>query len=220
MHIGLIGGIGPAATFAYHKMLIDRFAVVEKQLKLTIAHADAPTLLENLSNDNAAQQADLYVPLTETLKNAGADIVAITSIAGHFCIDEFLPISPLPVINMIDSVSTFVRDKGMARLGLLGTKKVMETTFYEQLGGLDVIVPEGTALNSVHDAYSEMAAAGVANDDHRRVFETACADFNNRGASAILLGGTDYSLLKNQYEGDLPLIDCIEVHVSALLALS
>ena len=51
MQIGLIGGIGPAATDFYYRSLIERFASEEKNLDMTIVHADAPTLIENLMEE-------------------------------------------------------------------------------------------------------------------------------------------------------------------------
>jgi aspartate racemase len=45
MHIGLIGGIGPAATDFYYRRLISTFASRKAALELTIVHADTPTLL-------------------------------------------------------------------------------------------------------------------------------------------------------------------------------
>ena len=40
MHIGLIGGIGPAATDFYYRGLIDRHRAAGIPLECTIAHAD------------------------------------------------------------------------------------------------------------------------------------------------------------------------------------
>ena len=97
MHIGLIGGIGPAATDFYYRRLIATFASKKAALELTIVHADTPTLLSNLASNNAAAQVAIYVRLTKRLVAAGAECVVVTSIAGHFCIDEFKVSSPLPV---------------------------------------------------------------------------------------------------------------------------
>jgi hypothetical protein len=94
MHIGLIGGIGPAATDFYYRRLIATFASKKAALELTIVHADTPTLLSNLASNNAAAQVAIYVRLTKRLVAAGAECVVVTSVAGHFCIDEFKVSSP------------------------------------------------------------------------------------------------------------------------------
>ena len=48
MHIGLIGGIGPAATDYYYRGLIEGHTAAGRRLELTIAHADARELVANL----------------------------------------------------------------------------------------------------------------------------------------------------------------------------
>jgi aspartate racemase len=80
MHIGLIGGIGPAATDFYYRRLISTFASKQAALDLTIVHADTPTLLGNLASNNAAAQIAIYMRLTKRLAAAGAGCVAVTSI--------------------------------------------------------------------------------------------------------------------------------------------
>ena len=60
MHIGLIGGIGPAATEYYYRGLIERHARSNTRLELTIAHADVRELVHNLANDDASRQAEVF----------------------------------------------------------------------------------------------------------------------------------------------------------------
>src|ERR1700733_3575772 len=105
MHIGLIGGIGPAATDFYYRRLISAFAERNGVLDLTMVHADTPALLKNLRNNDAAAQVAIYTRLTNRLLSASAECVVVTSIAGHFCIAAFQKVSPLPVVDMISEVS-------------------------------------------------------------------------------------------------------------------
>ena len=53
MHIGLIGGIGPAATEYYYRGLIERHAGPGRHLELTIVHADVRELAQNLTLNDA-----------------------------------------------------------------------------------------------------------------------------------------------------------------------
>ena len=105
MHIGLIGGIGPAATDFYYRRLISTFASKKATLELTIVHADTPTLVINLARNDTAAQTAVYTRLTNRLVSAGAECVGVTSLGGHFCIDAFKAVSPLPVVDMISEVS-------------------------------------------------------------------------------------------------------------------
>lgn len=216
MQIGLIGGIGPAATDFYYRRLISIFAAEKTPLELTIAHADVPTLLGNLGRNDAASQVAIYMKLTHRLASAGAGCVAVTSIAGHFCIEAFKAVTPLPVIDMISEVNQAIGQSGYQRLGILGTRTVMETRFYGGISGAAIIPPEGGDLDAVHQAYVTMAAAGVATDAQRGVFVDAGRKMLEAGAEAILLGGTDLALVLGELEAAFPVVDCAGIHADAI----
>ena len=107
MHIGLIGGIGPAATDFYYRGLIDRHRAAGTPLDCTIAHADVGEMGRNLAEGKRAQQAAIFAGLIERMKKAGAEAAAVTSMGGHFCINELLPISPLPLVHGKRSVTSY-----------------------------------------------------------------------------------------------------------------
>jgi aspartate racemase len=221
MQIGLIGGIGPAATDFYYRRLISAFAGNRTALELTSVHADAPTLLAHLASNDAEVQIAIYKRLTDRLVAAGAGCVAVTSIAGHFCIGGFKDVSPLPVVDMIDAVSTAVKRRGLKRIGILGTRTVMETRFYGGIPSAEIVPPSGNDLDSVHEAYVAMAASGVATAAQRTVFTAACQRLlKDRGVEAIMLGGTDLALVFSEQTVDFPLVDCAGIHVEAIVRLA
>ena len=190
MHIGLIGGIGPAATDFYYRRLIAALASRKTPLELTIAHADTPTLLSNLASNDRARQAAIFTRLTKRLALAGANCVAITSIAGHFCMDAFKATSPLLAVDMIAEVNRAIAERGLSRVGILGTQTVMETRFFGGVTSPEIIAPGGQDLLDVHQAYVTMAASGVVTEAQRSVFDMASHRlFRDKGAEAILLGG-------------------------------
>lgn len=217
MHIGLIGGIGPAATDFYYQRLISNFAKHGRPLELTMVHADSPTLLANLAKNDTASQVKIYKRLAERLAVAGADCVVVTSIGGHFGIGEFEDVSPLPVINMLSEVAKEVTARGLKRIGIMGTRTVMETKFYGGLIDTEVIAPQGSQLEQVHDAYVTMATSGFVTDQQRQVFDEACRQFLERDrVEAILLGGTDLALVYDAATSELPLVDGAAIHVDAI----
>src|SRR3982751_3940122 len=195
MHIGLIGGFGPGATDYYYRRLISTFAERNAPLELTIVHADAPTLVSNLASNDVGAQTAIYARLTARLVSAGAECVGVTSIAGHFCIDTFKAISPLPVVDMISEVSRAIETRGLKRIGILGTRTVMETRFYGRISSAEIIPPIEPDLGDVHQAYVSMATSGVVTEEQRSVFNAALQRLlRDQGAEAILLGGTDLAL--------------------------
>jgi aspartate racemase len=219
MHIGLISGIGPAATDYYHRRLTAAFSARQTplNLNLTITHADTATLLANLAENNIAEQAAIFASPTHRLARAGADCVAVTSIAGHFCIDAFATISPLPVINMITTINDAVADTDLKRIGILGTRAAMQTRLFGGITATALLPPEGEDLANVHQAYVDMAAAGRVTDAQRAVFDHAANRvLNEQNAEAIMLGGTDLAMVYTATNSSFPVIDCAALHVDAI----
>jgi aspartate racemase len=217
MHIGLIVGIGPAATDYYYRYLISVLARAGQTLDLTMAHADTRTLLQNQSDGNAEAQVGIYRRLTERLLRAGIERIAVTSIAGHFCIDAFKEVSPVPVIDLLDVVKLEVQRRGFKRIGLLGTRLVMETRFYGVLDEVEVVAPVNELLE-VHEAYVSMASAGIATPEHREIFMRAANALTRiERCEAVMLAGTDLSLVFQK--GGNPgfdTLDCAEAHAAAI----
>lgn len=217
MHFGLIGGIGPAATDFYYRRLIATFAQRKSPLEVTIVHADAPTLLDNLARGDAARQAEIFLGLTERIEKAGAEFVAVTSIAGHFCRKEFEALSPLPVVDLISSVGHALIPRGLRRIGILGTRTAMETKFYGGITTAEILAPNQPERDEVHQAYITLAASGIATEAQRKIFHAAGHRLmEEQGAEAIMLGGTDLALVFNEQNTPFPLVDCAALHVDAI----
>ena len=217
MHIGMIVGIGPAATDYYYRYLIKAFGLANRDLQLTMAHADTKTLLKNQAEGNNQAQVDIYVSLADRLQKCGVERLAVTSIAGHFCIRQFMVVSPIPVIDLLDTVRREVIRRGYKRLGLLGTRVVMETHFYGALEPAQVIAPV-EMMSEVHNAYVAMATAGAATNEQREVFLQAGRLLTNEhGCESILLAGTDLGLVFNSgFDARFVTFDCAEVHAAAI----
>jgi len=130
MHIGLFGGIVPASTAFSYRHLANAHADAGIPMDLTIVHAHMPDLFANMIAETPARQAEIFATLTKRLASGGAEAVAVTSLAGHFCINEFKTISPLHVIDAIPALNAHFKQSGLHRLGLLATKAVMESRSY------------------------------------------------------------------------------------------
>src|SRR5262245_3220075 len=150
MHIGLIGGIGPAATEFYYRGLTDRHAKAGTRLELTIVNAEVRDLSQNLANKDARSQAGIFAALISRLKAAGSQVAAITSMGGHFCIGELLPMSPLPILNAIPEVDAAIGRGKFKTIGIIGTRMVMETRLYGAISSATVVVPLSPEFEEVH----------------------------------------------------------------------
>jgi aspartate racemase len=216
MHVGLIVGIGPAATDLYYRSLITTLAARGVDLELTMVHADAPTLLRNQASGDADAQVAIYRRLTGRLQAAGAS-------AGRdldrrpFCIDAFKAVSPLPVIDMLVEVDRGVEREGLRRVGIIGTRVAMETRLYGAVRHAGVVAPPADLLLRVHEAYAAMAITGAVTEAQRELFFSAGRVLvEDLGAEAVLLGGTDLGLAFAGRDPGFRTFDCAAVHAAAI----
>lgn len=219
MHIGLVGGIGPAATVVYYQRLCAAMAARGLPLELTVVQADIHTLIRNNLADRRAEQAEIYARLIDRLKAAGADCAAITSLGGHFCFDETLALSALPLVSAVEPLDAFFAREGIATVGPLGTRVVMRTKLYGQLQRSRAIALEAE-IEELGQPYQEMAVAGVCDATMRARFLDAGQRLVDLGAEAVVLAGTDLNLAFDGQETPYRVIDALDVHVAVLADLA
>jgi aspartate racemase len=221
VHIGLIGGIGPAATIVYYDRLTRRVREAGGRLELTIVQADVNELIANVLADRREAQAQAYAGLLGRLRAAGAECAAITSLGGHFCFPETRAISPLPLVSAVEPLDAHFAEAGLARVGLLGTEVVMRTRLYGQLVRTRAVAPADD-LVALGRLYQDVAVRGVCTPEQRAVFlEAGRRMVEDQGAEAVVLAGTDLNLaFIPGTDPGYPVIDALDVHVALLADLA
>ncbi|MEM9637695.1 MAG: aspartate/glutamate racemase family protein [Pseudomonadota bacterium] len=220
MHLGLIGGIGPAATVVYYQRLTSLVRARGHTLDLTIVHADVDELIRNNLADLRQEQAAAYAILIDRLKAAGAECAAITSLGGHFCFAETEAISSLPLVSAVTPLDAHFAALGLGTVGLLGTDVVMRTKLFGQLHKTRAVAPLDT-MDAVGTAYRNMAVRGICTEDDRTLFfDAARRMVADQGAEAIVLAGTDLNLAFDGHDLGFKVVDALDVHVALLADLA
>ena len=221
MHIGLIGGIGPAATVSYYQRLTSLMRQLDAPLELTIVQADVRTLIRNNLADLRDEQAAIYAALITRLQAAGAECAAITSLGGHFCFAETARISVLPLVSAVAPLDAYFASEGVRRVGLLGTRVVMRTRLYGQLRQTEAVACDDD-IERLSGLYQDVAVSGACTDAQREVFFAAGQHMvDDFGADAIVLAGTDLNLAFDaQHDPGYRVIDALDVHVALLADLA
>lgn len=218
LHLGLITGLGPAATIGYYQRLTSVAAERGCKLDLTMVEANAREVLANNLAGRTQQQAQIFAGLLQRLKAAGADFASITAIGPHFCWPETLALSPLPLLSAITPLDDFCAAQGYGRIGLLGTGRAMATRLFGQLTRTEALIPGDVAR--VGTAYQDMAVAARCTDDTRQLLFAAGAGMMRRGADAVALAGTDLLLAFDGRDPGFPVIDALKVHADLLADLA
>ena len=148
-------------------------------------------------------------------------MVAVTSLGGHFCIKELEALSALPIINAIPILDAYFGELGIQRIGLLGTKSVMESKLYGGISSVEVVIPKKGEIEKVHRSYINVAISGAANDEQVAFFKHAGSKlYKEQGADVVVLGGTDLFLAFYKKEYNYVVIDSTQIHIDAIARIS
>ncbi|WP_372921342.1 aspartate/glutamate racemase family protein [Roseovarius sp.] len=217
MHIGLIGGIGPAATVAYYQRLVDVFGRAGVPLHLTIQHADIQILTQNASRLDIDAQTEVFQAHIRSLKAAGCDVVGITALTGHFCMPRLQDVSQLPILSATTAINAHCVRHGIGRLGLLGSPSVLASHLFGLLHEVETVVP-GEGRADVGRTYMDIARKGACTEGEADLLISAGAEMVcSQKAHAVLLAGTDLGLAFNARHPSYPVIDALSLHVVAFL---
>jgi len=214
----LIGGIGVAATLVYYQRLVAAIHALDGRPEITIVHAQAQELVRNNLADRREAQAEIYASLVDRLKAAGCDCVAITSLGGHFCYEETLPLASLPMVSAVTPLDEHFAAQGLGSVGLLGTRVVMHTGLYGQLNKTKSIALT-EEIDEIGQTYTDMALSGTCSDTQRQFFLSAGQRLSDAGADAVVLAGTDLNLAFDGQRTNYRVIDALDVHVGVLAKL-
>ena len=155
--IGLIGGMSWESSLEY-------YCIINKKVKkeLGVLHS-AKSILFSVDFDEieALQHQGKWDELTtimidaaKNLEKAGADMIVICTNTMHNMADVVLASIDIPLLHIVDATAESIKQKGLTKIGLLGTKFTMEQDFYKgrltEKYSLDVIIPNEADREIVH----------------------------------------------------------------------
>jgi aspartate racemase len=201
--LGLIGGLGPVATIHYYRELVKAQAG-----EMLIVHADMDRALEFVKRGDLTGLADYFARIIERLARGGAEFAAISAVTPHCCVRELEKVSVLPLVNIIEVTAREIRSRGYRRVALLGTRYTVQSRMFGMLEGIDVLVPD--QVDAIHDAYMQTVAGGT---EGQVILSEIARDLP---VDAVVLAGTDLSLIFDESNTDFAHIDCTKVHIEEI----
>lgn len=213
--LGLIGGLGPGATVYYYRALLAQHGAAGQTARLIIGHADLDCVRHFMENSDRAGLASYLAGFISSLAAGGAEMTAIVAVTPHFCASELTALSPLPLIDIVSEVAAVIRNRGLKRVALLGTRFTVESRMFNRLG-VDVVVPKAEEIDQIHNAYMNVVhdrSTPKQIDGLRHVARTL---IERDGAEVVLLAGTDLSMVLNEDNAGFPTIDCAAAHIKAI----
>ena len=225
--IGLIGGMSWNSTLEYYRIINELVA-----LRLGGVHS-ARLVLYSLDFDEIekvqreARWDDAAHILAEAgiaVKQAGADFLVICTNTMHKVADIVAEKVNLPLLHIADVTGSAIKERGLHRIGLLGTRFVMKEDFYrERLRkrfGIEVLVPEEDDMAAIHQIIYDELCGGKIKAASRRICTDIISRLISRDAEGIILGCTELPLLIRAGDIDVPVFNTTRLHAEAAVNLA
>jgi aspartate racemase len=214
----LIGGLGVGATIYYYQELVKAHLERGQVANLLILHADVNLVLECAAAGEISRMAEYFLQLIKRLSAAGAEFIAIPATTPHLCAPELMKRSPIPLVSLVDEIVREVDHRRLKRVALFGTRFTMETELFGRLKGVDVVAPKPAEIDFIHQTYIELVNAGSGMEQqYRGLHQLAHTLIERDGIEAIILAGTELSLVFNRDNTDFPHIDGARLHLEAIM---
>jgi aspartate racemase len=205
--IGIIGGVGPAATVDFMEKIIRNTDARRDQdhIKLIVDHnPKIPDRTANLIAEGEDPTLAIYAACKRLEANDAA-VIAIPCNTAHAYVARIQPYLSIPIVNMLFETITFIQrhHSQQTQVGLLATTGTISSRVYHDAArgcDFDLMVPDDAHQERLMRAiYGEKGIkAGYLEGECKEDLMLALRHLVERGAKVVILGCTELPLLLSQ----------------------
>ncbi|HYY98080.1 MAG TPA: amino acid racemase [Pyrinomonadaceae bacterium] len=221
-HIGIVAGSAEGAALCYRTICLEAPAFMGEHNHPEVTMNSVP-LAEHMRHIRAGDWealAEILADSARKVAQAGAAFAVCPDNTYHQAFKHLIPRSPIPWIHIAEAVAEEAHRLGFARLGILGTKYLMEGPVYtEALGEFDIEseMPEEADREKINEVIFGELVKGVFPEASRLYFNEVASGLKARGCDAVVLGCTEIPLIVRPDDTPLPTLDSTRLLARAAL---
>jgi len=221
-HIGIVAGSAEGAALCYRTICLEAPAVMGEHNHPEITMNSVP-LAEHMRHIRANDWetlAGILAASAHKVAQAGADFAICPDNTYHQAFKYVVPQSPIPWLHIAGAVAEEDHRSGYMRLGILGTKYLMEGGVYpEALEGfrIESEIPDEADRETINEIIFRELVNGVFPERSRLYFNEVAEKLKARGCDAVVLGCTEIPLIVRPDDTPLPTLDSTRLLARAAL---
>jgi aspartate racemase len=191
--LGVLGGMGPAATLDFLTKLQAFTPATSDQDHIRVLVDINPKVPDR--NAPGSNAGPVLAEMAGALAGAGADVLAIACNTAHAYADLIQRASGLPLIDMIETAASAARDSGARRVGVLGTRGGLRL-YREYLAAqaMGLVTLDATRQEAFMETLYKVKS-GDLGPQVRREMAGYAAELAGAGAEAVIAGCTEVPLV-------------------------
>jgi len=227
--IGILGGMGPAATLDCFGKIIKNTAAKSDADHLRVVMDSNPAIPDRIAAILGAGASPVPALLAgcRGLATAGADFIIIPCVTVHFFLPQIQAESPLPILSIVDAVAEAIQNElpEAKTVGLMGTRATVESGLFQKrlaADNIDTLVPDDSqqskivsAIRDIKDSRPPRTQAAITRD----LIDAAGSLINKKpsGAQAIVAGCTEIPLVLGPKDLKVPYFDSLTILARAAI---
>lgn len=211
-HIGIVACSAEGAALCYRTICLESLDLLGEHNHPEITMNSIPMAqhMEYIRRDDWNGVAELLLSSAGKVAKAGATFAICPDNTCHQAFKFMLPRSPLPWLHIAEVVALEANRRGFKRLGILGTRYLMESAVYpEALKSYDIAcdIPEAGVRERINTIIFKQLVNGIFPEESRLYFNEVMEDLKTRGCDAAVLGCTEIPLIVRTDDAPLPTLD-------------
>jgi aspartate racemase len=211
LHIGIVAGSVEGAALCYRSIVHQSEPYLGEfdHPRITLDHISLADQLAALDGGDIKTAGALFAQSIGTLARAGADFAICPDNTTHLAV-PYLPPLAIPLVHIVDVVAAEANDLGYSRVGVLGTRRTMESDLYAgPLGryGVTSVVPDAADRAVVDAAIRNELVKGRFTEKSRDAFRSIVDKLRDLGCDAVALACTEIPLLLEPRDCSIPTLD-------------
>ncbi|HEV2704752.1 MAG TPA: amino acid racemase [Pyrinomonadaceae bacterium] len=221
-HIGIVAGSAEGAALCYRTICLEAPAFMGEHNHPQITMNSVP-MAEHMPHIRAGDWkavAERMAASARKVAQAGADFAICPDNTYHQAFEHLLPLSPIPWLHIAEVVAEEARRCHYARLGILGTKYLMEGPVYPGAlagCGIEREIPDEADREKINEIIFKELVNGRFPEASRRYFNEVMDKLKARGCDAAVLGCTEIPLIVRPDDAPLPTLDSTRLLARAAL---
>ena len=222
-HIGIVGCSAEGAALCYRTICIEGVQLLGGAHRHPEVSLHTPSLHRYVGRLDAGDLqgvADLMLASAEKLAHAGADFLVCPDNTIHQAFHLVQPRSPLPWLHIADEVARAAKERGLRKIGILGTHWLVRSEVYPQrlrAQGLDHARPTEAESIEVGRLIMEELVCGIQSPGQVAYLAGVIAGLQAQGCDAVVLGCTELPLILHDGNSPLPTLDSTRLLARAAL---
>jgi aspartate racemase len=222
LHIGIVGCSAEGAALCYRTICAEGTALLGPHAHPEVS-MHTPSLagyVTCLDHADMVGVGELMLASARKLANAGADFLICPDNTIHQAFSYVEPRSPLPWLHIAEVVALAASERGYERLGLMGTRWLVDSEVYPQklaAKSLQCIRPAVSERDEMNRIIMDELVYGIAKPEGIAYFKSVIQHFKEQGCDAVVLGCTEIPLIMNDENSALPTLDSTRLLARAAL---